>query len=84
MAARRRNIQKFDICHELFCYVRVLVDVLCVLFDVAPDINKRTLSTDINQFLTETVHCMVDDAKEQHIYYIYYTLTRKLHVPVLR
>ena len=62
----------------------MLLDVLSVLFDVASDINKRTLSTDINQFLTETVHCMVDDAKEQHIRYTHYTLTIKLHVPVLR
>jgi len=68
----------------VFCYVRVFVDVLSALFDVAPGINKRTLSTDINQFLTETVRCMVDDAKEQHIHYTHYTLTRKLHVPVLR
>ena len=66
------------------CYVHVLVDVLSVLFDVAPDINKHTLSTDINQFLTEAVHCMVDDAKERHIHHTHYTLTRKLHVPVLR
>jgi len=68
----------------VFSYVRVLVDVLSVLFDVATHIIKRTVSTDINQFLTETVHCMVDDAKEQHIHYTHYTLTRKLHVPVLR
>jgi hypothetical protein len=59
--------------------VHVLLDVLSVLCDVASDINKRTLSTDINQFLTETVHCMVDDAKEQHTHYTHYTLTRKLH-----
>ena len=53
----------------MFCYVHVLFDVLSVIFDVASDINKRTLSTDINQFLTEAVHCMVDDAKEQHTHY---------------
>jgi hypothetical protein len=68
----------------VFRYVHVLVDVLGVLSDVPSDINKRTLSADINQFLTEIVHCMLDDAKGQHIHYTHYTLTRKLHVPILR